>query len=156
MHIRFQRTELVNADPDLLWQILTDYEAYPRANPLVTHVRVLHRDMHGAEVQADRKVFFEPHAHFFDKYAPRPLLQLERRYANDKGMRSVWTVEPATGGRAYLTIVADADLSPVIGWLMRPFLARMFYRLNFPTFIRTAEAASQSPAVEQPIAVAGG
>jgi hypothetical protein len=55
-------------------------------------------------------------------------------------MRSVWTVEPAAGGRAYFTIVADADLPPLIGWVVRPLLARMFYRLNFPTFIRAAEA----------------
>ena len=156
MHIRFQRTELVNADPDLLWQILTDYEAYPRANPLVTHVRVLHRDMHGAEVQADRKVFFEPHAHFFDTYAPSPLRQFERRYANDKGMRSVWTVEPANGNRAYFTIVADADFPLVIGWLLRPLLARMFYRLNFPTFIRAAEDAPSKQALEEAMAIAGG
>jgi ribosome-associated toxin RatA of RatAB toxin-antitoxin module len=156
MHIRFQRTELVNADPDRLWHILTDYESYPRTNPLVTHVRVLRRDVHGAEVEADRKVLFEPHAHFFDTYAPSPLRQLERGYANDTGMRSVWTVEPANGDRAYFTIVADADLPPVVGWLMRPFLARMFYRLNFPRFIRAAEDAPGRPVVERPIPVAGG
>jgi hypothetical protein len=101
--------------------------------------RDLHRDLHGAEVEADRKVFFEPHAHFFDTYAAPPLRQLERRYANNSGMLSVWTVEPANGGRAYFTIVADAELPPAIGWLMRPVLARMFYRLNFPTFIRAVE-----------------
>ena len=100
MHIRFQCTELVNANPDRLWQILTAHETYPQTNPLVTHTRVLHRDMHGAEVEADRKVFFEPHAHFFDTYAPQPLRQFERRYANDTGMRSVWTVEPANGGQS--------------------------------------------------------
>ena len=57
--------------------------------------------MAGAEVEADRKVFFEPHAHFFDTYAPPPLRQLERRYAHNNGIRSVWTVEAANGGRTY-------------------------------------------------------
>jgi hypothetical protein len=56
---------------------------------------------------------------------------------------------PTTGWRAYFTIVADAELSPVIGWIARPLLARMFYRLNFPTFIRAAEA-------EQPRSTAPG
>jgi hypothetical protein len=98
MHIRFQRTELVNADPDRLWHNLMDYDSYPRTNRLVKQVRVLHRDLHGAEVEADRKVFLEPHVHFFDTYAPAPLRQFECRYATDKGMRSVWTVEPATAG----------------------------------------------------------
>jgi hypothetical protein len=107
--------------------------------------------MHGAEVEADRKVFFEPHAHFYDTYAPPPLRQLERRYAKDQRMRSVWTVEPANDGRAYFTIVADADVPPVIGWLLRPLLARMFYRLNFPTFIRAAEAVHEAASLEQPL-----
>jgi hypothetical protein len=48
-HIRFQRTELVNADPDRLWQILTDYDSYPRSNRLIKQVRVLHRDMYAAK-----------------------------------------------------------------------------------------------------------
>jgi ribosome-associated toxin RatA of RatAB toxin-antitoxin module len=151
MHIKFQRTELVDAEPDRLWQILTDYESYPRTNPLVTRVRVLHRDVHGAEVEADRKVFFEPRVHFFDTYSPPPLRQLERRYATENAMRSVWTVEPANAGRAYFTIVADANLPPVIGWLLRPLLARMFYRLNFPTFIRAAEQAAQTQVIDQPL-----
>jgi ribosome-associated toxin RatA of RatAB toxin-antitoxin module len=151
MHIRFQRTELVNADPDRLWHILTDYESYPRTNRLVKYTRVLHRDVHGAEVEADRKVFFEPHTHFFDTYAAPPLRQLERHYAKSNGMRSVWTVEPANGGRAYFTIVADAELPPVIGWLMRPVLARIFYRLNFPTFIRAAEREEQTGFARQPV-----
>jgi ribosome-associated toxin RatA of RatAB toxin-antitoxin module len=151
MHIRFQRTELVNADPDRLWQILTDYDSYPRSNRLVEQVRVLHRDAHRPEVEADRKVFFEPHVHFFDAYAPRPLRQLTRRYATDKRMQSVWTVEPANGGRAYFTIVADAELPPVIGWFMRPLLARMFYHLNFPTFIRAAEGERETGIIDQPV-----
>jgi hypothetical protein len=32
----------------------------------------------------------------------------------------------------------------------------MFYRLNFPTFIRAAEDAPGRPVVERPIPVAGG
>jgi ribosome-associated toxin RatA of RatAB toxin-antitoxin module len=156
MHIRFQRTELVNADPDRLWHILTDYESYPSTNRLVKYVRVLHRDMRGAEVEADRKVFFEPHAHFFDIYAAPPLRQLERRYANNKEMRSVWTVEPACGARAYFTIVADAELPPVIGFFMRPLLARMFYRLNFPTFIRAAQREEQATVSDRRIAAQPG
>jgi ribosome-associated toxin RatA of RatAB toxin-antitoxin module len=107
MHIRFQRTELVNADPDRLWHILTDYESNAGSNPAVTDVRVLYRDTHGAEVEADRKVFFVQHAHFFETYAAPPLRQLERRYANDKGMRSVWTVEPAYGGRVAVGLLVQ-------------------------------------------------
>lgn len=78
-------------------------------------------------------------------------------FANDKNSaRSVWTVEPANGGRAYFTIVADADFPPAISWLLRPLLARMFYRLNFPTFIRAAEDAQDKQAPEESMAMASG
>jgi|SRR5215472_18351508 len=153
MHLRFKRTEMVNADADRLWRILTSYETYPDSNPLVTSVRVLHRDATGADVEANRKVLIGPHVRFHDTYAPPPLRQFERDYPSNRGMHSVWTVEPAAGGRAYFTIVADADLPPVVGWLMRPLLARMFFNLNFPTFIRAAEAQEPQRTPDHPVSL---
>ena len=81
MDIRFQRTELVDAPPRRMFGVLTDYEAYPRINRVVTNVRVLHRDPWSASVVADRRTPIERRVRFVDAYAAPPLLQLERRYA---------------------------------------------------------------------------
>jgi hypothetical protein len=75
---------------------------------------------------------------FIDTYAGRPLLQFTRRYVGQDSARSVWTVEPAFGGRCYFTIMAEMRVRFFPGVLLRPVLRRMFYPLNFPPFIRAA------------------
>src|SRR5207302_9790293 len=66
MQIRFQRTELVNAPPERMFCVLTDYENYPRFNHFVKTSRVLRRDAYGARVVADRATPIAPHVEFED------------------------------------------------------------------------------------------
>jgi hypothetical protein len=47
------------------------------------------------EVQAQRKTLIGKHVRFTDTYASKPLLQFERRYADNTTAVSTWTVEPA-------------------------------------------------------------
>jgi len=92
------------------------------------------------EVQAQRRTLIGKHVRFTDTYAPKPLLQFVRRYADNDTAISTWTVEPAFGGQAYFTITAEMTVPFLKGVLLHPILKRMFYHLNFPTFIRAAQA----------------
>jgi hypothetical protein len=138
MLIHCQHTELVDATPEQLYAVLTDYANYPRSNPQVLKTVVKRRDANGAEVYAERKTPVGKKVTFIDAYAPPPLRQFARRYVGQDSASSTWTVEPAFGGRSYFTIVADMRLPFFPGVFMRPILTRMFYPLNFPTFIRAA------------------
>jgi hypothetical protein len=142
MFIHLQHTELVAASPERLFAVLTDYESYPRWNRHVVSATIVRRDEHEAEVLAERTTLIEKKVHFIDTYAPKPLLQFERRYlgSNDTA-RSIWTVEPAHNGQAYFTIEAQMTLPFFPGIIQRPILKRMFYRINFPPFISAAESS---------------
>jgi len=139
MFIHLQHTELVAASPEQLFAVLTDYEAYPRWNRHVVSATIVRRDEREVEVRAERSTLIEKKAHFIDTYAPRPLLQFERRYIGNDTARSTWTVEPAFNGQAYFTIEAQMTLPFFSGIFQRPILKRMFYRINFPPFISAAE-----------------
>ncbi len=143
MLIHFQHTELVAVSPQRLFAVLTDYQAYPTSNHQVVSATILGRHGDEVEVQAQRKTFIGKHVHFTDTYAPRPLLQFVRRYADNDTAISTWTVEPAFGGQAYFTITAEMTLPFLQGIILRPLLKGMFYRLNFPPFIRAAERSGQ-------------
>ena len=140
MQIRFQRTELVNASPQRMFAVLTDYAEYPRINGCVTRVKVLHHDAHRASVAADRRTPIEPHVRLVDTYAPLPLLQLERRYASTSTSASTWTVEPAHGGRSYFTIAGCTTVPALLGVVVRRLVWSMFNQINFAPFIAAAEA----------------
>jgi hypothetical protein len=148
MDIRFQRTALGDAPPRHMFGVLTDYEAYPRINPFVTSVRILHRDPLGAAVMADPRTPIERCVRFVDRYAAPPLLQLERRNASNTTAVSIWTVEPAFGGRSYFTITALMTVPGPLGLLLRPVLWRMFNRINFALFIHAAQARSGAGVAE--------
>jgi len=142
MFIHLQHTELVAASPEQLFAVLTDYENYPRSNSNVISATIVRRDEQEAEVRAERSTLIGRKVHFIDRYAPKPLLQFERRYlgTNDTA-RSTWTVEPALNGQAYFTIEAQMTLPFFPGVFQRPILKRMFYRINFPPFIKAAEGS---------------
>src|SRR6266700_2043041 len=126
---------IVAASPEHLFEVLTNYPAYPQSNPNVVSARVIHRDDQTAEVEAERKTLIGPKVRFTDTFAPRPLLQFSRRYANNPTAKSLWTVDPAFNGQSYFTISAEMTLPFFQGIVMRPLLKRMFYKINFPPFI---------------------
>ena len=151
MDIRFRRTALVDAPPRRMFGVLTDYEAYPRINRFVMKVRVLHPDRRSVSVVADRRTPIERHVRFVDTYAAPPLLQLERRYASNATAVSIWTVEPAFGGRSYFTISARMTLPRPLGMRLYPVLWRMFNRINFARFIQAAQARHPASAAQEPV-----
>lgn len=139
MLIHLRHTELVAASPEQLFAVLTGYEAYPRWNKNVVSATIVRCDEHEAEVLAERTTLIGKKVHFIDTYAPKPLLQFERRYIGNDTATSTWTVEPAHNGQAYFTIEAQITLPFFPGVFQRPILKRMFYRINFPPFISAAE-----------------
>jgi ribosome-associated toxin RatA of RatAB toxin-antitoxin module len=143
MLIHFQHTELVAVSPQQLFAILTDYQNYPASNPQVISATVIGQHGNEVEVEAQRKTLIMKQVRFTDTYAPRPLLQFVRRYANKNTAISTWTVEPAFGGQAYFTITAEMTVPFVQGVFQRPILKHMFYHLNFPPFIRAAQRSGK-------------
>ena len=143
MLIHFQHTELVAVSSQQLFAVLTDYQAYPASNPQIVSATVIGQHGNQVEVQAQRTTLIGKHVRFTDTYAPKPLLQFVRRYADNGAAISTWTVEPAFGGQAYFTISAEMTVPFVPGIFLYPILKRMFYHLNFPPFIRAAQASGK-------------
>ena len=141
MLIHFQHTELVAVSPRKLFAVLTDYQAYPASNPQVVSAQIVGEQENAVEVEAQRKTLIGKRVRFTDTYAPKPLLQFVRRYADNDTAGSTWTVEPGFGGQAYFTITAEMTVPFVKGIFLWPILKRMFYHLNFPTFIRAAQTS---------------
>lgn len=149
MNLTLQRTELINATPWRVFQILTAYENYPFVFPMVTSAKIIRRTENEVEVQAHRSTLFFKHVRFIDHYLSirADLYQIERTYPAGEGpsdgSRSIWTIEPAHNEKAYFTVWASSDLPFFPGLLMRPYMEHvMFYKLNFPPIIRAAQSAA--------------
>jgi hypothetical protein len=127
MNLHFNDTRPANASAVTLFEVVTDYPAYPSFNSAVTNVRVVRKDDSGAEVVADRKARIGQRVHAYDRYRQHGDLVVERTY---EGMSSA---------RSTLTIDAAQSMGPVQGLVLRPFLKRLFQGINFTPFIQEAE-----------------
>jgi ribosome-associated toxin RatA of RatAB toxin-antitoxin module len=139
MHIHFNHTAPAAASAETLFEVLTDYPAYPRFNPAVVKVTVVAKDEHGAEFVADRKTRIGKQVHAFDRYQRRGDVVIDRTYGKERSSRSRWTIHPVDPGRSTLTIDASTALPLLSGLAMKPFLRRLFYGINFTPFIQEAE-----------------
>ena len=139
MNIRFEDTRRAEASAATLFEVITDYRSYPRFNAAVTGVRVVRKDDAGAEFVADRKTRIGRRVRAYDRYDCHRDLVVERTYEGSPSARSTWTIHPVDAEHSTLTIAAAQRMGPVRGWLMKPFLKRLFYRINFTPFIHEAE-----------------
>jgi len=139
MLIHFNDTRPAGASAATLFEVITDYPAYPRFNPAVTGVRVVRKDESGAEFVADRRTRIAKRIRAHDRYEAHRDLVVERTYEGNPSARSTWTIHPVDAGHSTLTIDASQSLGPVRGLLMKPLLKRIFYRINFTPFIEEAE-----------------
>ena len=73
-----------------------------------------------------------------DRYERNGDFVVERTYEGVKGA-STWTIHPVDEHHSTLTIDAAQELGPVRGTIMRPFLKKIFYGVNFTPFIEEAE-----------------
>ncbi|HEX3266504.1 MAG TPA: SRPBCC family protein [Gaiellaceae bacterium] len=138
MNIHFNDTRPAEASAETLFDVITDYSNYPGFNSSVVKVTVVKKDDEGAEFVADRKTKVGKEAHAFDRYEHNGDFVVERTYEGVDGA-SRWTIHPVDADHCTLTIDAAQKMGPVRGTVMRPFLKRIFYGINFDPFIDEAE-----------------
>jgi ribosome-associated toxin RatA of RatAB toxin-antitoxin module len=139
MNIHFNHTAPANASADELFDVVTDYEHYPSFNSALIHVDVVTKNDDGAEFVADRKTRIGSRLRAFDHYVRNGDLVIERTYEGNESAKSTWTIHPIDESHCTLTIDAAQSMGPIRGLVMRPFLKRLFYGINFTPFIQEAE-----------------
>ena len=82
MDIHFNHTEPVHASAETLFDVITDYAAYPSFNSSVTKVTVVTRNERGAEFLADRKTKIGKRVRAYD-----PLRARRRRHGRRAHLR---------------------------------------------------------------------
>jgi ribosome-associated toxin RatA of RatAB toxin-antitoxin module len=138
MNIHFNDTQSADASAETLFDVITDYANYPRFNSALIHVDVVQKDETGAEFVADRKTKIGKQVRAFDHYEHNGDFVVERTYEGVDGA-SKWTIHPVDANHCTLTIDAAQSMGPVRGVMMKPFLKRIFYGINFTPFIEEAE-----------------
>jgi len=141
MNIHFNDTQSADASAETLFEVITDYVNYPRFNSALIKVDVVRKDREGAEFLADRKTKIGEQVHAFDRYEHNGDFVIERTYTGVDGA-SKWTIHAVDENHSTLTIDAAQTMGTVRGTLMRPFLKRIFYGINFTPFIEEAERRS--------------
>jgi ribosome-associated toxin RatA of RatAB toxin-antitoxin module len=139
MDIHFNNTRPADAPAATLFEVITDYPAYPSFNSALIQVRVVKKDDTGAEFVADRKTKIGKRVRAYDRYERRQDLVIERTYEGSASARSTWTIHPVDATHSTLTIDATQRMGPVRGLVMRPRLKKLFYGINFTPFIHEAE-----------------
>jgi ribosome-associated toxin RatA of RatAB toxin-antitoxin module len=142
MNIHFNDTRPANASAETLFDTLTDYANYPKFNSHVITMDLVHHDDVGAEFLAGRNTTVEKNTRAFDHYARRDGdLVIERTYGKETGTdaRSTWTIHAVDAGHSTLNIDASMTMPWWKGLVMKPFLKKVFYSINFTPFIAEAE-----------------
>jgi ribosome-associated toxin RatA of RatAB toxin-antitoxin module len=139
MDIHFNDTRSAAASARTLFDVVTDYSHYPDFNRALINVDVVRRDPGGAEFVADRRTRIGKKVRVFDRYEHNGDLVVQRTYAGNETARSRWTIHAENSGHCTLNIDAVQSMSRVRGIVMKPFLKRLFYGINFTPFIEEAE-----------------
>lgn len=139
MNIHFNHTAPAEASAEELFDVVTDYVNYPSFNSALVKVDVVRRDEHDAEFVADRTTRIGKQVRAYDHYERNGDYVIERTYEGNESARSTWTIHPVDERSCTLTIDAAQSMGPVRGILMKPFLKRIFYGINFTPFIEEAE-----------------
>jgi ribosome-associated toxin RatA of RatAB toxin-antitoxin module len=144
MKIQFNDTRPAAAPAETLYDVITDYAAYPRFNTAVRTMQVVRHDEAGAEFVAGRSTTVEKDAHAYDRYERGHDLVINRTYGSDTDARSTWTIHAVDAGHATLNIDASMTMPWWKGIVMKPFLKKIFYGINFTPFIEEAERRTSS------------
>jgi ribosome-associated toxin RatA of RatAB toxin-antitoxin module len=144
MDVHFNDTRPAAAPAETLFEVVTDYAAYPEFNSALVHVEVLRKDDDGAEFAADRKTKIGKQVHAYDRYERNGDLVVERRYDGNETARSTWTIHATGDGGCTLTIDAVQSMPWLQGVVMKPLLRHLFYGINFTPFIEEAERRARA------------
>ena len=146
MNIHFNDTQSADASAQTLFEVITDYVNYPQFNSALIKVDVVKKDQEGAEFVADRKTKIGEQVHAWDRYERNGDFVIERTYEGVDGA-STWTIHPVDEEHSTLTIDAAQSMGAVRGTVMRPFLKKIFYGINFTPFIEEAERREKAAKV---------
>lgn len=146
MRIQFNDTRAASAAAETLYDVITDYAAYPRFNAAVRTMQVVHNDEHGAEFIAGRSTKVEKNAHAYDRYRRSDDFVIDRTYGSETDARSTWTIHAVDAHHATLNIDASMTMPWWRGIVMKPFLKKIFYGINFTPFIKEAERRASAVA----------
>src|SRR5262245_66481290 len=83
MEIHFNDTRPAAAPAETLYDVITDYAAYPRFNSAVRTMQVVRHDEAGAEFVAGRRTKVEKDAHAYDRHERGDDLATNRTYGSD-------------------------------------------------------------------------
>ena len=147
MDIHFNHTEPVHAPAETLFDVITDYAAYPSFNSSVTRVTVVTKNERGAEFLADRKTQIGKRVRAYDRYErDGDDIVVERTYEG----KLVGTLHLAGASARRRHLHADdrcvAEHGTVRGIVMKPALKHLFYGINFTPFIEEAERRARPAA----------
>jgi ribosome-associated toxin RatA of RatAB toxin-antitoxin module len=142
MKIHFNDTQSANAPAEALFDTITDYANYPNFNSHVVTMDLISHDDERAEFRAGRNTTVEKNTRAFDHYSRRNGdLVIDRTYGAETGQdaRSTWTIHAVDADHSTLNIDASMTMPWWKGIVMKPFLRKVFYSINFTPFITEAE-----------------
>jgi hypothetical protein len=144
MKIDFNDTKPANASAQMLFDVLTDYTAYPSFNSRITGMTVVRKDQGGAEFAADRKTLINKQARAFDRHQRNG--DFVGTPAGVDGS-STWTVHAVDAGHSTLTIDGTMNVG-LLPWLvMKLALKRILYEMDFNPFIQETERRAKAAKV---------
>lgn len=130
MHFAFHDTRSAQASAAVLFEVLTDYAAYPRFDTAVTDVRLVSKDDVGAEFVARRRFRTSRWVRAYDRYRLHRDLVVERTFAGHPTACCTWTIHPVDLWRSVLTVEESRHLTS---------LRRSLGRARVTPFIHEAE-----------------
>jgi ribosome-associated toxin RatA of RatAB toxin-antitoxin module len=143
MRVRFERSVTVAVDATCLFDVITDYDAYPAFVPAVASTTVVARGDDGAEVVVGWTTRLRQESRFRDRYTRADETRIERELAGNESAATVWTIRAVDTGHSTLILVASLDAPWIVRLLLAPMLARAVDRTNLAPFV--AEALRRQP-----------
>jgi len=132
--MRFEERTAIEAPPERVWRVLSDWERQASWMPDVAWMRLLGSERElGAKLEVKTKVFGVPLAtDLVEVTAWEPPRRLAIRHVGVVVGTGEWRLEPADGGTAFVWIEAFRMPPPLLGdaalWLYSPWQRTMLRR----------------------------
>ncbi len=148
MKLKVTHTQLVNAPAAALYEVLTDYAAYPSFRRDIRTVTVISKDEAGAEFAIATGTRGTA-SRAYDRYVEGRDIVVERTCQSDPTARTTWTIQAVDDLHA--TVTAEGQATVPAGWgrLRRGSLSREFIDRNLSCFVAEAERRAGTPHVRR-------
>lgn len=138
MNVTVSDTRAAAAPAATVFEVLTDYPAYPRFHPAVARTRIVRKDTDGAEVLVEYSTRTRYTVRVRDRYPAGRQLTVARRADVRPTDRTAWTITPVGPDRCAVSIATTRSVRTAAAVL---FLARQprIRRRELAPFIVEAE-----------------